>query len=298
MKLSILIPNYNYDCLPLAKALSQEITDSKLEDSVMIIVAEDGSRQTFGNQSISDLPNCVYVKFDENRGRAAIRNSLAEMAPAEYLLFADSDSLPPHSHFIADYLAAASRTGADVICGGVDMPPAMPSPEVSLRYVYGMKVERNTAAERSRTPYASFKTFNFLIRKSTFQSIRFDESFTCYGHEDTFFGLQLERQGVKIAHIDNALIHMGLEPNGKFLEKTRKAVEALAFHRSKMQGASRLLALYARLERYRLTALVSAVSPFLTPAIDRHLRRSAHPSLTLFNIYKTMYLCRCMKRIG
>ena len=130
----------------------------------------------------------------------------------------------------------------------------LPSPDVSLRYRYEKAADRHRSAdERSRHPYDCFTTFSFLIDRKLFLDIRFDDACTDYGHEDTLFGAELEQRGVPVLHIDNPLIHTGLEPNDVFLDKSRTALVSLKRMETKLQGHSTLLRAYARLRRWHLT---------------------------------------------
>ena len=50
--------------------------------------------------------------------------------------------------------------------------------------------------------------FNLLAPKDIFQKIAFNEKLNGYGHEDTLFGVELKKEGVTMAHIDNPIIHL------------------------------------------------------------------------------------------
>jgi hypothetical protein len=86
-------------------------------------------------------------------------------------------------------------------------------------------VSRKKLQKRAKHPWASFTGFNFIIDKSIFMKIRFNEDLKQYGHEDTLLGYQLRIAGVEIIHIDNALIHDGVESNEVFIAKTKLGVE-------------------------------------------------------------------------
>ena len=63
-----------------------------------------------------------------------------------------------------------------------------------------------------------------MILKSAFEKVRFNEKLKQYGHEDTFFGFELEQKGIEIKHITNHVLHAELESNQEFLEKSEKGV--------------------------------------------------------------------------
>lgn len=286
MKVSILIPTYNYDCVHLVKQLSQQLTPD-----CELIVADDGSSDQatiIANRSINNLNGCRLWEAPVNMGRSRIRNQLAKMAQGEWLIFLDSDadaSLNPH--FIAHYIEASRQ--AQVVCGGYIAPRTCPSQKNKLRFLYEQYAERNKTLERRQTkPYEQFSTFSFLIRRDVFLNIQFDESIKEYGHEDTLFGLQLKQQKVTISHIDNPLIHIGLDTNEEFLIKTEKAITNLISIEGEMNEHSRLLATANKLRRTHLQGLFRATFSLYRNVL-RNFLINRGSSLLLFNIYKLGY---------
>lgn len=86
-------------------------------------------------------------------------------------------------------------------------------------FQYGHKREEKSAQTRNKTPYQAFTSFNMLIPKKVFLAIKFDESITKYGHEDTLFGIMLEKEKKEILHINNPLYHKGIENNIIFYKR-------------------------------------------------------------------------------
>ena len=287
--LSILIPTYNYDCTRLVRDL--QVQAERLGIDYEIIVADDASpildyRER--NRAINALPHCRLVELPENVGRARIRNRLADEAQGEWLLFMDCDAEVISDSFISDYLA---HTDTDVVCGGLCHADTLPSPEVSLRYAYERRADKRRAARyREQRPYEQFTPFNFMIHREVFQSIRFDERITEYGHEDTLFGIALGNRKVKMRHIDNPLRHLGLECNSLFLEKTRAALRNLAAMECTMQGHSSLLKVYRLLHCARLTRCVARWYVKNEQSITARLKGET-PPLRLFFLYKLGYYC-------
>jgi hypothetical protein len=265
--LSILIPVYRYDCSQLVADLHAQ--GDALGVDYEVLVADDEKLQL---------------------GRARVRNHLAETAKGDKLLFIDCDAAVESPRFLKDYLEAAER--APVVVGGMHHADTLPSPDVSLRYRYEKAADRHRSAdERNRHPYACFTTFSFLIDRKLFLDIRFDDACTDYGHEDTLFGAELERRGVPVLHIDNPLIHKGLEPNDVFLDKSRTALESLKRMETKLQGHSTLLRAYARLRRWHLTRPMAQLYRRFGRQWEGRLTSSRSPSLFLFKIYKLAYYC-------
>lgn len=287
--LSILIPTYNYDCTQLVRDLHQQA--EQLGIDYEIVVADDASPiATYGekNREINALSHCRLVELKENVGRARIRNRLADEARYEWLLFMDSDAEVISDRFIADYL---EHTDADVVCGGLCHADTLPSPEVSLRYAYEKRADKRRAAcFRAKRPYEQFITFCFMMKAEVFHSIRFDDSITEYGHEDTLFGVELERKKVCIRHIDNPMCQGGIETNKEFLEKTRAALRNLALLEDCMQGHSSLLELYGLLRGLRVDGCIARWFVRREQAIAARLMK-ATPSLPLFFAYKLGYYC-------
>ena len=287
--LSILIPTYNYDCTRLVGDLQHQA--EMLGVCYEIIVADDASpiyRYKEKNRRINTMAHCRFIEMESNLGRARIRNRLADEANYEWLLFMDADAEVISQTFIADYL---KHLDAEVICGGLCHADTLPSPEVSLRYVYEKRADRRRAARfRECAPYEHFTPFNFVIRRSQFQSIRFDEHITGYGHEDTLFGVELSKRNVNICHIDNPLRHIGIESNDKFLEKTRSALRNLAAMESAMQGYSSLLKVYNLLRCVGIHQGLAWWFSRREQSLTKRLMR-AKPSVGLFFIYKLGYYC-------
>ena len=288
--LSILIPTYNYDCTQLVRDLHGQA--ELLGIDYEIIVADDASPVVAcreRNRAINALPCCRLIELERNLGRARIRNRLADEARFEWLLFMDSDAEVINDHFIADYL---KHTDADVVCGGLCHADTLPSLEVSLRYAYEKRADKKRAAcYRAQRPYEQFTPFNFMIRREVFYSICFDESVTEYGHEDTLFGIELGKRGVSIRHIDNPLLHVGLESNECFLGKTRAALRNLALLENCMQGHSSLLGVYGLLSRLRLDGYVARWFARREQRITERLVSGGASSVRLFFIYKLGYYC-------
>lgn len=265
MKLSILIPTYNYDPSRLVAQLQEQ-----LPEDAEIIVGDDSPPHTLG--------------------RAGRRNALAKEAKGEWLLFIDADAEVRSKNFIADYLTASKQ--AQVVCGGTGNLPECPRPKARLRYDYEVKAEKRlTLSHRRAHPYAQFTTFNFLIQRSLFLSIGFDDRLKEYGHEDTLFGLELKRRGIIVLHIDNKLTHLGLEDAEEYLSKTETALTSLANMELEQRQNVRVSALALRLKKYHLLGFVRFIFKFTKPLLRTNLL-GKHPNQTLFAFYKLgFYSC-------
>ena len=287
--LSILIPTYNYDCTNLVRDLHRQAECAGIDYE--IVVADDASPIKECAERVREIntwPNCRLIELERNLGRASIRNRLADEARFEWLLFMDSDAEVISDSFIVDYL---KHTDADVVCGGLCHADALPSPEVSLRYAYEKRADKKRAAcYREQRPYEQFITFCFMVRASVFQAIRFDDSITEYGHEDTLFGVELERRKVNIRHIDNPMRQGGIETNAEFVEKTRAALRNLVLMEDNMRNHSLLLKLYGVLHLIRLDGCIARWFSHNEDWLKGQLMEST-PQLRLFFLYKLGYYC-------
>ncbi len=227
------------------------------------------------------------IHAQHNLGRARICNLLASKAAGEWLLIVDADALIPKEFSLKRYIAAGND--AAVVCGGLYHPDVNPNPAATLRYAYERSADRQrSAAVRSQHPHSQLSTFNLLIRRSVFMAIQFDEHCTDYGYEDTLFGVQLKKKGIPVKHIDNPLVHMGLDSNAEFLKKTETAMHTLLALQGKMEGHSRLENTANRLQQWHLTGIIKFLYRLTRPLLRRNLL-GRNPALPVFSFYKLGY---------
>ena len=290
--LSVLIPVFNWDVRELVDSLSAQLED--WDGPAEIVLLDDGSQEDFRklNRGLATQPNVRYEELPHNVGRAAIRNQLAAAAQHEWLLLLDNDSLLPDTQFLARY--AAVRDRAAVLIGGTRYEVAPPSnPHLLLRWRYGQAREARPAAVRQATPYGQLTINNALVWADVFRQFPLDERLTGYGHEDTRFGLELAATHVPVLHLDNPVLHAGLEPAAVFLQKTEQAVRNLArVYRDDGLGTdARLLQMALRLHRLGMAPAARATLGALAPALRRQLL-SAAPRLGALDLLKLSWLLR------
>ena len=145
--------------------------------------------------------------------------------------------------------------------------------------------KKRSAEIRNKEPYSQFTPFSFLIDREVFMQFRFCENFVGYGYEDVLFGLALKEKNVSIIHIDNPLIHIGIEENSIFLEKTRQSIHNLYNHRNDIGNDSKLLMQYNRLRKIHFTWIIHIIDKIFGKLIINNLQGN-RPSLFLFSIYK------------
>ena len=288
--LSILVPIYNHNVTQLITDLHRQATDQFIDFE--IIVFEDGSvMHSDQNKATCKKLNCRHIASEKNIGRSASRNLLAREARFEHLLFMDCDAAVCTEHFIEKYLAFCHEEC--IVIGGTAYDPDEHNPDYSLRLKYGRQREARTAAERSKN---NFATFNFLISKSIFSKVKFDESIRGYGHEDMLFGHQLKQLGYEFIQIENPLIHTGLDINKVFIRKTEEAtLNLLLLHETNrfpfLAEESTLLRNFLKVKKAALHKILAALFPLISPILKQQLC-SSNPSLFLFDLYKLLYLCK------
>lgn len=290
--LSILIPVYNYDINPLVNELNRQAVASQILFEILVVDDASDSKYQQLNQGIGELSTVQYRTLEKNIGRSRIRNSLAELAKYSYLLFMDCDSMPINEQYIQNYI---TRLAPDTLLygGRVYESDAPKDRKYYFHWYYGTRREATEAKTRRTRPYDSFMTNNFLIPKRIFQTIRFEEQLTQYGHEDTLFGLELKKRGIEIQHLDNPLIHIGLDSTKAFLNKTIKGVENLHYldQRYELGDAIKLLNSFKKLRRLRLLWLIKLIYQLSEEQI-RKTCYSQKPKLKAFDLFKLYHLIR------
>lgn len=292
--LSILIPAYNYNCIKLVNKLHSQA--KQLDIAFEIIVIDDHSTLIFSeNKSISLMDNCIYVELPQNIGRAKIRNLLATKAHYNHFLFIDCDAEVITDNYLQRYIYFCQEEA--VVCGGCAYDEKNSNPAYQLRLQYGLKREARNAQQRQQQPYSAFSSFNFLISKSIFEKIKFNENLSEYGHEDTLFGFNLQELKAPIYHIENALLHAGLEDTDVFIEKTKQGINNLLLIEKQQQTNTaitkeiKLLTVYKQVERFGLKRIFSTIYTKWSHRLESKLGK-AKPNLLLFDLYKLTYICK------
>ncbi len=285
MTLSVLIPTYNFCARELVEAVDELISREGIDAE--IVVADDASTApTTWMDKLSCSNTLTLWHAPRNLGRSAIRNQLASLARGTWLWFIDCDTALAPSFSLRRYLNNAGS--ADVLCGGLTTP-ANPPAGASLRFRYEHADSlRRTAEARSREPYRQLSTCNLFIKKNVFTDILFCEDIKNYGYEDALFGVELEKRNVSIHHINNPVVHLGLESNAVFLDKTEVALKTLRSLEGRMNGSSHLQETALRLQRWHLDGATSMLYRIFRKAMRSNLL-SDEPSLRVFSLYKLGY---------
>jgi glycosyltransferase involved in cell wall biosynthesis len=296
MNISLLIPVLNYDIIALVHSMKDAM--GKVPEFFEILIGDDGSSAEYrAKYKTLEAEHVRVISSQKNIGRAAIRNKLALAAKGDFLLFIDADVMFPGTAeaYILKWLPYMKTSR--VVCGGILYHDSAPGdPDKLLRWKYGKWREQKSASERNKHPHAGFSTFNVLIERSVFSKIRFNEELKQYGHEDTLLGYQLKKADIDILHIDNGLMHEGLESNRDFLNKTKLGIENLSKLYDKVTDKNafsqtvRLLGIYNKLRYFGLTRILAAIFIRYRDRMEIRLD-SSNISLYLFAFYKMSMFC-------
>lgn len=297
--LSILIPSYNYNTLPLVRELYSQLILEKT--AFEIIVQDDAStinENTKINSEINDIPNCRFERNEATLGRGQNRNSLVSKAQYSWLLFLDCDTFPQHKNFIRNYFECIKKDNSAAVYGGIVYHKERPKAEEMLRWVYGKEREEIPLETRSKAPYKYSLISNFLVRKETLKKHPFDDKLLQYGYEDIVLIQDLKQENIAITQIDNAAYHLQLESSGVFLQKTKHSLQNLKFlvdEKIFTHDNTSLIKTYEWISKMGLRNFTALLFKKAEGFLTKNLL-SENPSLKLFLLYKLGYFCQLNSR--
>ncbi len=289
--LSILIPVYNYNILPLVNELVKQCSFIGIDYEILCL--DDASREfLIENENINDFDRAFYSVLKENIGRSSIRNLLAKKAIYENLLFLDADMIPVSDHYISNYIPEINKH-SKIVHGVILYKNTKPSKEKLLRWIYGKKRESLPVRERIKKPYQSALVSNLLVQKEIFNVCSFNEDITKYGYEDLLFFSDLKSKNTPVIHIENPAYHLNLETSALFLNKTKTALENLSFlynAKKLSKSDSKIIATFEYLKKIKLIPFFSFLFEKTKKKSEQNLT-SENPSLLIFDLYKLGYYC-------
>lgn len=291
MDLSICLPLYQQKPYKAVEKLMAQADELPVDYEILII--DDASAPDISAENtkfFEQLPQLRYLVLEQNIGRAKMRNRLAAEAQGKYMLCLDSDLIIDSADFIQTYWSA--RNMAQVLVGGRKTSALITGCE--LRYLYAKKREEASLSARQAKPYASFMTGNFFCEKAVFEKLHFDENIKGYGHEDTLFGLGLERLGVSLLQLNNPVVFAADDNNGSFLEKSKEALDNLVMLQGKHPDLSEkvgILNLALKLKgRNRAGVFRWCYNPFRKMILKNLL--GSKPKLFYFDLYRLNHLLK------
>lgn len=199
-----------------------------LEKKIEFIVIESGERPF--SKDHAEKTGFDYHFYDEDplmtSHRSVLRNKAVELANGEWVIVHDNDIIPDPD-FFTDILDVIKYNDIsyfsnfkDVInltkqVSDILIDDLKHINQLKLGYVNGTNPETTTNFRGMVVRPHGFHTFNeatggsFTIKKSVYQTIKFDENFTDWGGEDNFFKLMaIKKIGwLKFGMMDKSLLH-------------------------------------------------------------------------------------------
>ena len=290
--LSVCIPVYRYDVRPLARELLRQVTAHGLAAEVMVYDDASPTDEDWGQDELRRLPGLTYVQLPANLGRAGIRNRMATAARFDHLVLLDADGgvapdfLPRYVAALTGYLARSTVVGRPVelvITGGRTYAPAPPAdPALYLHWWYGTRRESRSLTRRETAGWLGFQSNNFLATRSLLLAHPFPTDHVGYGHEDTLWGQRFIGTDVHLYHLDNPVVHLGLEAAAVFLAKQREAVGNLRRLRERDHHLRTRLTDLA--EHYPTLIRLARAAP--ASVLVRYLSARSRPSLYALDLLK------------
>ncbi|MES2574154.1 MAG: glycosyltransferase [Bacteroidota bacterium] len=290
--LSIVIPTYNYDVYPLVLELNKQCLESKITFEI-IIIDDSSTAFVLENKKINTLQHSRYELLENNIGRSKIRNLLAKKATYNWLLFLDADVFPKNKNFISTYISHINNE-EKIVNGGLLYQESKPKKIKLLRWIYGKNREALDYKTRAKNPYLSSLTLNFLIHKSIFEKVSFNETIPNLRHEDTLFSYNLMQKKIKIEHIENPIYHYGIDDFEIAIRKENESLYALKYlidNKLLPPDYVRISKLLSKIKKLNLLSVFSFFHKISRLAFLKNLA-SNNPSLFIFDLYRLSYLCQ------
>lgn len=293
--LSVLIPCYNYNASRLLFNLQNQLEKEGFEYE--IILNDDCSSDVVldkENKKTAEKIGAIYLKNKKNLGRTATRQNLAKEAMYDKLLFMDVDVLPLQNDFIKKFDIRDNRF--QVIFGGITYTNEKPDKNKILRWTYGKAREAKPLEKRSKNPFLSIISQCFLIEKTLFLKTNNFLS-NRYG-VDVLFCNNLESHKAKVKHIDNPILHLGLESSTSFIKKTKQGLKAL--YEFEIKGLlpndyKKIQNAYLKISKSGLLSIFLFIMKIMKGQILKNLN-STRPSLLLFDLYRLQYFASLHKQ--
>lgn len=288
--ISVLIPVFNYDVTSLVNAVHAQLTASNI--AFEIICLDDNSEKAISdkNKVIATLSNVKYLPSDINNGIAITRQKLVKNAAFDWVILLDADTRINNT-FISNYLEQINA-GYDFIFGGFDYENSPPTKDSLLRWKYGKKCEAILAEVRNENPYKVTIAANLLAKKEVYLNLGLDAIGNNYAM-DYYFGSLLKSTKAKVLHINNQVIHLGIENSHSYLRKKEKAVNTLLrlYKQGELkQHANDLLKAFVFLKSIGLNYILAFLFKTFNTSMQKNLV-GTNPWITLLQCYKLSYMC-------
>jgi GT2 family glycosyltransferase len=294
--LSILIRTYNDSVFEIVDEINQQC--QKLSFNYEILISDDDPNgDKVNEEELMKFPNLKYWKNQSNLGRSNNLNKLIGASKFDYVLLLDNDVIPLRTNFIDIYLKKIKEE-CKVIYGGLSYENTPPETNQRLRWLYGHKKEAKSVHIRKEKFKFDVLVSNLVLKKSAFAQPIFDTELMTYGYEDLIFSEGLKRNRIYVCHLDNPVIHKGLETSKEFLNKTETALKNLIqlIKKGKLsKEVTPLSRAYFNLKSSRIEAIFRGCIGLFENSIKRNLV-SDQPSLFRLNVYKLYFFSKYFQK--
>ncbi len=187
---SVVIPTYGKRPI-LARTLESLRVQTYPAEQIEIVVVDDHSTDDTAVylRELSIPQRLVATRHEENRGRAAARNTGIRSATSNLIVFVDDDMLC-EPDLIEQHVAFHEAHPRSIVIGDAVQAPEL-GHSTALTYLDEMGVHKH--APGTRVPARYFVTNNSSVERQPMLDVGlFDESFRNYGFEDTEIAFRLE----------------------------------------------------------------------------------------------------------
>jgi GT2 family glycosyltransferase len=287
MELSILVPVYNFDIKSLVLCLAEEI-NQKYQGDIEIVVLDDCStEQNLAVQNQRFLENFDFVKYiplSNNIGRSKARNYLSKISRASHFLFLDCDVLPDREDFLEKYVESIKNNDF-VVCGGISYQQIQEKSNESTFYLeFSKKTDVHDSSYRNDHSWQTFLSSNFLVNKNVIERFPFDETYSGYGYEDLDWAATLQKNGIRVFHVENTVTHIGLVSDSHFLSRAKLAIQNYVKFSKKYPD------LFAETKIYKILLALKFcpefVLNFLKSVFDRLINLKDLPFIFRYNAFQ------------
>jgi len=126
------------------------------------------------------------------------------------------------------------------------------------------------------------------MSKKIFETVQFNENLKGYGHEDTLFCVELKQNKIPILHIDNPIVHEGVEQNNTFVIKQLNAVSNLCYliNKGYKLDGIKLVGFYLFMKKIYVLPLFLFVFSKVNFSIKKAFSEGRVSNLVLFDLLK------------
>jgi GT2 family glycosyltransferase len=203
--ISVIVP-FNNANKTLKLCLNAICEQAAVPDEVILVDnnSSDGSRKIVDSfiESFKDLRvSCVSEKIP---GPSAARNSGANIARGEWLIFTDADCIPSQT-WISDYLLHFSDAGLGAVAGCIHPYPSTGLIQKSMSLFTLPSITKETVHTASNLRGGFFPTANLAVRREVFDLVGGFNNSLRYG-EDHELCHKIYRAGYGIKAIKSAVV--------------------------------------------------------------------------------------------